>query len=78
MRRWGQQASRTSIVERAQAVSVLKSLYYERAVPGASVALARAGTVRSDDVCRRQGDHDVCTGRNRCQARSMSEAHACA
>lgn len=66
--------SRTLIVEKAQAVNVLKSLCYDRAVPGASDALRRAGNVRSD-IGARQGDRGICAGRNRGQARSMGEAH---
>jgi hypothetical protein len=55
---------------------VLKSSYYERVMPGDSVALVRAGNLRSD-VGHRHGEHDVCAGRNRSQGRSRRrEANA--
>jgi hypothetical protein len=63
-------------VEKAQAVSVLNSLCCERVVPGARVALLRAGNVGSDDTGRRQRDHDVCGGETILAPKSFLPAEA--
>jgi hypothetical protein len=64
------------IVEKVEAVSVLKSLYYERVRPGVHAALVRSGDVRLPDVDRRQHEHEICAGWSRGQGPSMRDRNA--
>jgi hypothetical protein len=48
------------MVEKGEALSLLKSLYYEGVMAGASAALVRAGNLRLDDIGRRRSEDEIC------------------